>query len=120
MNFLTDANVFQAFVKALRSLGHNVLDIKEQGFERFSDAEIFTLAQGEKRILISMDKDFSNIIRYPPGTHHGIIVVKLYRITILEATNIFTGAIRQLNIDDINGNIVIIDRNKTRIRREKV
>ena len=67
-----------------------------------------------------MDKDFSSIIHYPPGTHYGIIVVKLYRITILEATNIFIRAIQNLNIDDINSNIIIISRNKTRIRREKV
>lgn len=120
MNFLTDANVYKAFVKNLRSLGHDVLDIKEQGLERSSDAEIFTLAHREKRILISMDKDFSSIIHYPPGTHYGIIVVKLYRITILEATNIFIRAIQNLNIDDINSNIIIISRNKTRIRREKV
>ena len=68
----------------------------------------------------SADKDFSNILLYPPGDHHGIIIVKLYRIKVFEATKIFLDAMKDINPEDITTNLVIIDRNKTRIRREKL
>ena len=78
MLFLTDANVFVPMVEGLRHLGHDVFDLKEEGLERLSDPEVFQLAQNHKSILITMDKDFSSILLYPPGDHHGIIVAKLY------------------------------------------
>ena len=78
------------------------------------------MAQTQNRIIISMDKDFSNILLYPPGEHNGIIVVKLYRLKVSETTQIFLKSLQSLNADDIKGNIVIIDRKKTRIRKEKL
>jgi len=67
-----------------------------------------------------MDKDFSNILLYPPGEHHGIIVVKLYRLKVAEATKLFLDAMDDIKSEGIPGNLVIIDRAKTRIRKEKL
>jgi len=82
MRFLNDANIFVPMVEQLRNLGHDIYDIKEQGLEKLSDSEIYDLAKRLSRIIISMDKDFSSILLYPPGEHHGIIVAKLYRLSV--------------------------------------
>jgi len=120
MRLLTDANVFVPMVDGLRILGHDVFDIKEQRLNDLSDSEIYELAQRLNRIIVSMDKDFSSILLYPPGEHHGIIVAKLYRLSVADATRIFIDSFRILKYDDIKGNIVIIDKKKTRIRKEKL
>ncbi len=60
-----DANVFLPMVEGLRNLAHDVFDLKEKGLENLSDPEVFQLAQRERRILVTMDKDFSNILHYP-------------------------------------------------------
>jgi predicted nuclease of predicted toxin-antitoxin system len=120
MDFLTDANVFVPMVLGLRNMGHDVLDLKETGLENLSDSELFRMAHDKRRILITMDKDFSNILLYPPGDHHGIIIVKLYRLKVAEATKIFLDAMHDINPEEIPMNLVIIDRNKTRIRKEKL
>ena len=52
-----------------------------------------------------MDKDFSNILLYPPGDHHGIIIVKLYWIKVSEATKIFLDAMKDINPEDISTNL---------------
>lgn len=75
MLFLADANVFVPMIEGLRRLGHDVLDLKEEGLEKLSDLEVFQMAQKHRRILISMDKDFSSIVLYPPGDHYGIKVL---------------------------------------------
>ena len=118
MLFVTDANIFVPMVDGLRRLGYDVFDIKENNLENLSDLDIFQLAQKQKRIIITMDKDFSSILLYPPGEHFGIIVAKLYKITVKEATQVFIEAMQSLSPDDIQRNIVIIDRNKTRIRKK--
>jgi predicted nuclease of predicted toxin-antitoxin system len=120
MLFLTDANVFVPMVAGLRQIGHDVFDVKEKHLENLSDQELFELAQKEGRILVTMDKDFSNILLYPPGEYCGIIVVKLYRLKVAEATKIFLGAINDIKPEHIRENLVIIDRGKTRIRKEKL
>lgn len=120
MRFLTDANVFVPIVDALRSLEHDVFDIKEQRLINLSDSEIYNQAQRLNRIIVSMDKDFSSILLYPPGEHHGIIVAKLYNLSVADATKIFIESFKTLNFNDINGNIVIIDKKKVRVRKEKL
>ena len=120
MLLIADANVFVPMVDGLRNMGHDVFDVKEQGLENLSDPEIFRLAQKEQRILVTMDKDFSNILLYPPGEHQGIIVVKLYRLKVADATKLFLDAMNDIKSEDFTGNLVIIDRSKTRIRKEKL
>lgn len=117
MNILTDANIFASIVKGLRQLGHDVYDIKEQNLGNLPDSEIFILAQNTKRIIVTMDKDFTNILLYPPGNHEGIIVARLSKVKVNEATNIFLKAINSLDEKDIRKNIVIIDHQRTRIRK---
>ena len=120
MLFLADANIFVPMVEGLRDRGHDVFDVKEKGLENLSDPEIFRMAQKKRSILVTMDKDFSDILLYPPGEHCGIIVVKLYRLKVAEATRLFLDAMDDIKPEDIQSNLVIIDRSKTRIRKEKL
>lgn len=117
MDFLADENVFLPIVRELRRLGNDVLDIKEQNLTGIADPDVYQMAVDQKRVLLTMDKDFTNILKYSPGTHPGIIVLKLYRLPVTTTTNIFIHAFNALNETDILGNIVIIDRFKTRVRR---
>jgi len=119
MNLLTDANVFVPMVKGIRQLGHDVYDIKEQGLGTPSDDEIFLLAQNAKRKLVTMDKDFTNILLYPPGQHEDIIDAKLSNLKVESGTVIFLNAVKSLDENEIRKNIVIIDYQGTRIRKAK-
>lgn len=117
MNFITDENIFVPIVEKLRKMSHDVFDIKEQNLTSIDDLDIYKIALEQNRVLLTMDKDFSNILKYPPGNHPGIVALKLYRLTVATPTNIFLNAFKSLSEKDITGNTVIIDRFKTRIRR---
>lgn len=118
MNFIADENVYTPIIEALRGAGHDLLEAKEEKSLVMSDFEIFKTAQEQNRTLLTMDKDFSNILRYAPGSHPGIIVLKLYGLSIEDSKKVFLEAFEALDKNDIRGNTTIIDRNKTRIRRE--
>ena len=62
MRFLTDENIYPQMVEAIRYLSHDVLDIKEQNLFSIPDRDIIQMAQDTRRILITYDKDFSNIL----------------------------------------------------------
>ncbi len=38
---------------------------------------MWTASQSERRLLVTQDLDFSDIRKYAPGTHHGLVVVRL-------------------------------------------
>ena len=42
------------------------------------DPDIWEAAQRESRVLITQDLDFSDSRKFVPGTHHGIVLVRLH------------------------------------------
>jgi predicted nuclease of predicted toxin-antitoxin system len=59
------------------SLGVDVVDARDVGLSGADDPEVFAHAQQEVRTLVSRDVDFADIIAYPPGKHHGIVVARI-------------------------------------------
>ena len=47
-----------------------------------SDAEVASVAKEEGRIIITFDKDFGNILLFPPEKYFGIIVIRVRPPTV--------------------------------------
>jgi len=77
MNIFADECVYKVTVALLRSWGHDVLTAQEAGLAGKSDEDILAYATMHERVLITIDMDFSNIRRYTPKSHKGIIVAKI-------------------------------------------
>ena len=58
MRFLTDENIATSVVAALRNAGHDVIDVKEQGWQGMQDSVLVEHALKDSRIVITHDKDF--------------------------------------------------------------
>ena len=76
MKALVDENIPLVTVRALRSMGHDVLDVRGTAREGMPDEGLWDLAQHEQRLLITTDKGFARRRRLP---HHGILIVRLRR-----------------------------------------
>ena len=116
MRFLTDENIYPQMVEAIRRLSHDVLDIKEQNLFSIPDSDIIQIAQDTKRILITYDKDFSNILIYPPSHYYGIIVLRLSRLIIKDAIRQLTSFIKELSEEKIKGRLAIVEPDRVRFR----
>lgn len=42
------------------------------------DAEVWRVTQREERFRITQDLEFSDVRKFPPGTHHGILLLRLH------------------------------------------
>jgi hypothetical protein len=73
-----DANVPAGLVAYMRaSLGWDVLFvIEESDLRRASDVKHYRLAQQLRRTLITMDRDYLDDHRFPPGEGAGVLVVQ--------------------------------------------
>ncbi|MCY4089553.1 MAG: DUF5615 family PIN-like protein [Caldilineaceae bacterium] len=74
MRIFVDENIPLMTVTELRSLGHDVHDIRGTVDEGMQDDALWDMAQQEKRILITTDKGFTH---YRMRQHHGVLVIQL-------------------------------------------
>jgi predicted nuclease of predicted toxin-antitoxin system len=77
MNVKLDENLPFRLASSLISLGHDVHSAQDEGLKGKLDPEIWEAAQRESRFLITQDLDFSDTRRFAPGTHHGILLLRL-------------------------------------------
>jgi len=77
MKFKLDENIPVRSVQRLRDLGHDVDTVLDEGRGGHSDGSVWEAAQMEGRFLITQDLDFSEMRRFAPGTHFGILLVRL-------------------------------------------
>jgi len=74
MKIFVDENIPLMTVRALREMGHDVLDIRGTADEGMIDDAIWEMIQHEERLLITTDKEFT---QYRGELHHGILIVRL-------------------------------------------
>jgi predicted nuclease of predicted toxin-antitoxin system len=74
MKIFVDENIPAMTVDFLRSMGHDVMDIRGTEKEGLNDYGIWEIVQKEKRLLITTDKGFA--IRRDVK-HNGILIVRL-------------------------------------------
>ena len=71
MRFKLDENLPAILASDLAQIGHDATTCQTEGIAGSKDAVIAAHAASEGRILITFDLDFSDIRKYPPGTHPG-------------------------------------------------
>jgi len=72
-----DENLPVRLARALEKLGHDADTILQEGLAGRSDRQIWEAVQDAERFLITQDLDFSDSRRFSPGSHHGILLVRL-------------------------------------------
>ncbi|MBI5215454.1 MAG: DUF5615 family PIN-like protein [Ignavibacteriae bacterium] len=117
MNILADHCVYGKTVRLLKDAGHRVVWLKEIADPASPDDIVLSLASSSNSVLVSNDKDFADIVKYPPKEHLGIIVL---RITPENEDNVHSSLLAFLEkktIQEIQGTLVVIRGDKVRIRK---
>lgn len=76
MRWLADECVAAPLVASLRAQGHDVLYIAETG-PGLSDTDVIALALGEKRLLLTEDKDFGDLVFRRERTVPGVVLMRI-------------------------------------------
>jgi predicted nuclease of predicted toxin-antitoxin system len=77
MRLKLDENLPYRLADHLKQMGHDVDTVFTDNINGKPDAVIWDAAQQTGRFLITQDLDFSNIHRFSPGTHAGVLIVRL-------------------------------------------
>jgi predicted nuclease of predicted toxin-antitoxin system len=82
-----DENLGTAGAEFLPAAGFDVATVAQQQLTSAPDRSLASICAAEGRCLVTLDKDFSDPIRYPPRNYAGIVVVRLqgrFQVSLLE------------------------------------
>lgn len=77
MKIKLDENIPTAVASHLAAFGHDVDSVMDEGLDGRPDPDVWDGAQRAGRFLITQDLDFSDIRQFVPGTHAGLLLVRL-------------------------------------------
>lgn len=77
MRIKLDENLPESLANLQTALGHSVDTVRGEGLAGRPDPAVWQAAQADRRFLITQDLDFTDLRRFSPGTHHGLLLVRL-------------------------------------------
>jgi len=117
MKLKLDENLPLQIASSLRVLGHNIHTTDDEGLSGCNDSELWMAAQREERTLITQDLDFSDVRRFVPGSHHGIVLIRLGSPSRRRLTERVEEIFQHENVGVWPGCFVVVTERKVRVRR---
>lgn len=117
MKIKFDENLPLQLAARLQSLRHDVHTAKQEGRSGCSDLELWRATQREGRFLITQDLDFSDARTFVPGSHHGIVLVRLHSPSRRKLIERIERVFRFENVNDWKSCFIVITEHKVRVRR---
>jgi len=112
LRFLVDENVRKEVVGFLRLEGHDVLVLASGA----KDEEVARVAKQAKRIILTHDQHFADILMYPPEEYAGIIRIKIHPPSAATIINALKDFLLKLSPDKLDKKLVILEKDGFRIR----
>ncbi len=116
MCFKTDENLPQLVTRRLRSHDLDVVSSAEQRLDGASDARFADVCRAERRVPSTLDLDFADIRRYPPGAGPGIVLLRPRSQARVDTAHVTELLARTLANDAVDGALCIVEHRRFRVR----
>jgi predicted nuclease of predicted toxin-antitoxin system len=117
VRFLADMGLSLKVCHWLRTNGHDVVHLCEQGLQRLSNGDIFQKALAEQRVVLTFDLDFGEILA-SAGSH--IVSVIVFRLHNTRASHVIERlqAVIESSTEVLGkGAIVMVEEGRHRVRQ---
>lgn len=117
MKVKLDENLPASLVDLLSRLGHDADSSIDEGLGGADDQSICSAAQSEGRFFVTQDLDFSDLRKFRPGHHHGLLLLRLYHPSREQLENRIVDLFRSESVKDWARCFVVATESKTRVKR---
>lgn len=77
MKFFLDHCISNSVARTLEAFGHEVLKLRDYLPTDAVDPDVLAEAAEQDSILVSLNGDFADIVRYPPSEHQRIVAMQV-------------------------------------------
>ena len=120
MRFKLDENFGKRTLNIFQAAGHDVQTTLDEGMQGCSDRHLYDVCCKERRCLVTLDLDFSDVTRFPPEQGSGIAVIRVPRnpsLAVLE--QLIHLLLQMLSRMTIEKNLWIIETSRIRIHQSQ-
>ena len=104
MKILADENIP---LKIIELLERDKFDVK-RAIKGSNDNEIADVANSENRIIITFDRDFGNILLFPPEQYSGIVFVRIRPPLINTVFSALSHLFRLVKSEEFKGKLFVL------------
>jgi predicted nuclease of predicted toxin-antitoxin system len=115
MRLKLDENLDERLRDKIATAGHDVSTVRLQGLRGETDDNLFELCRRESRAIVTLDLDFSNVLRYPPDGTEGVIVLRGRNNLLSTISDLAETLIAALNLHSPRGQLWIVEPHRLRI-----
>ncbi|HEY3358246.1 MAG TPA: DUF5615 family PIN-like protein [Polyangia bacterium] len=112
-----DEDLPRGVADALRDGGYDAQTVHEQGLSGYDDERLWRCVQAEGRLLVTADKGFADVRSHPPGTHHGIVLLRLEYESRRAYIALAIQLLATTELEALVGTIAVATPERLRIRR---
>ncbi len=116
MKFKIDENLPVDCANILLDSGFDAESVLQENIQGCADPYLMEACKKEKRILVTLDLDFSDIRTYPPGENPGIIILRLNEQSIDTVKTAINNVILAFGKDHPSNKLWIVEETRIRIR----
>jgi len=115
-----DENLSRHLKSILLRLGHDTETVAEEGLLSRPDIEIGLAAKSAGRVLLTLDLEFGDLRRFPPGSHPGIVLFRPRSFGPLRVNDFVEQFVRETNLEELARCLTIVEPSRVRIRRPPI
>jgi len=116
MKIKLDENISRHLKIVVNQRGHEAITVEDEGLLGKTDVEVGAVAKSEGRMPFTLDVEFSNLRKFPPGSHPGIVLFRPQSMGPLSVNRFVTQFLEGTDLTSLYGCIVIVDPTRIRIR----
>ena len=121
MKFKLDENFGTRTQQLFKDAGHQVKTVREEGLSGGTDQRLYEICGEENLCLVTLDLDFSNVMRFPPEKGKGIAVIRVPQNPSLKLLEqLIKQFLRALGKDSIENKLWIVEVGRIRIHQSEL
>lgn len=117
MKIKLDENLPRSAKAVLAEAGHDVDSVEDEGLAGADDPTVSAAATEVERLVITLDRGFGDVQRYPPGSHAGILVLRVDDQSAVSVCRTLSELVEQNAIEDLGGCVAVFRNGDLRVRR---
>jgi predicted nuclease of predicted toxin-antitoxin system len=117
MQFLADMGISLRTVEWLREKGYNVVHLRDEGLQRLPDPEILEKARLERRILLTIDLDFAQLLAISRSSLPSVVLFRLGNENYNQINDCLNILLENYIEDLRSGSMISVNSSSFRVRK---